>query len=167
MNKGQTIFSGGCMNPPTLHQEFLNTVAAIPPSPEEAVPDRSPRNSLAGLGTLAKRLRDQLKAADMSELSFAKTFLTTLDAKTTRYSADHVFDPKTFETRIPVCVPQPLCMPSSLPVSPTNVSFCLAVHAPKTSFSTTPFTPKNVLSTRCARLHLCRSHSHYSPKIYA
>ena len=90
------------MNPPSLHQEFLNTVAAIPPAQEDTVPDRSPRNSLAGIGNLAKRLREQLKAADMSELSFAKTFLTTLDAKPTKYSSDYVFDPKTFATRIPV-----------------------------------------------------------------
>jgi hypothetical protein len=94
------------MNPPSLHQEFLNTVAAIPPAAEDTVPDRSPQNSLAGVSNLAKRLRDQLKAADMSELSFAKTFLTTLDAKNRKYSSDHVFDPKTFTTRIPVFVPQ-------------------------------------------------------------
>jgi hypothetical protein len=90
------------MTSPSLHQEFLDTVAAIPPAPEETAPDRSPRNSLAGIGNLAKRLRDQLKAADMSELNFAKTFLTSLDVKTTKYPSDHVFDPKTFATRIPV-----------------------------------------------------------------
>jgi hypothetical protein len=95
------------MNPLNLHQESLNTVAATPPAEEDIVPDRSPRNGLAGIGNLAKRLRDQLKAADMSELNFAKTFLTTLDGKTTKYSPDHVFDPKTFATRIPVRVRHP------------------------------------------------------------
>jgi hypothetical protein len=155
------------MNPPTLHQEFLNTFAAIPPAPEDTVPDRSPRNSLAGLGSLAKRLRDQLKAADMSELSFAKTFLTTLDAKNTKYSPNHVFDPKTFQTRIPLCVPESSCMPSSPQASLANTHFCLTVHAPKAFFSAAPSTSKNILNTRRARLHLRHSRSHYTIKVNA
>src|SRR3954447_12676419 len=91
------------MNPPSLHQEFVKTVAAIPPVEEDTTPDQSRRHYLLGIGTLANRLRDQLKAADMSELNFAKSFLTALDAKTTKYPSDHVFDPKTFPPRIPVC----------------------------------------------------------------
>jgi hypothetical protein len=95
------------MNPPSLHQEFVKTVAAIPAVDGDTTPDQSRRHYLAGIGTLANRLRDQLKAADMSELNFAKSFLTALDAKATKYPSDHVFDPKTFPPRIPVCsVPQ-------------------------------------------------------------
>src|SRR5436305_10115492 len=90
------------MNSPSLHQEFVKTLAAIPAAHEDPAPDKSPRQYLAGIGTLANRLRSQLKAADMSELNFAKTFLTALDAKPTKYNSDHVFDPKTFATRIPV-----------------------------------------------------------------
>ena len=92
------------MNSPSLHQEFVKTVAAIPAAHEDPTPDKSPRKYLAGVGTLANRLRDQLKAADMSELNFAKSFLATLDAKSAKYSSDHVFDLKTFATRIPVCI---------------------------------------------------------------
>jgi hypothetical protein len=91
------------MNPPSLHQEFVKTVAAIPAVDGDTTPDQSRRHYLTGIGTLANRLRDQLKAADMSELSFAKSFLTALDAKTTKYPSDHVFDSKTFPLRIPVC----------------------------------------------------------------
>jgi hypothetical protein len=90
------------MNPPSLHQGFARTVAAIPPV-EDTTPDQNRRQYLAGIGTIANRLRDQLKAADMSELNFAKSFLTALDAKTTKYPSDHAFDPKTFPLRIPVC----------------------------------------------------------------
>jgi hypothetical protein len=38
----------------------------------------------------------------MGDLQFAKQFLTSLDNKTTKYQPDHVFDPKTFQMRIPV-----------------------------------------------------------------
>ena len=38
----------------------------------------------------------------MGDLQFAKQFLTSLDNKTTKYQPDHVFDPKTFQLRIPV-----------------------------------------------------------------
>ncbi|ERF76520.1 hypothetical protein EPUS_08912 [Endocarpon pusillum Z07020] len=42
----------------------------------------------------------------MSELNFAKTFLQTLDAKSTKYPPNHVFDAKTFPTRIPFTLPK-------------------------------------------------------------
>jgi hypothetical protein len=42
----------------------------------------------------------------MGELQFAKTFLTTVDSKSTKYQADHVFDPKTFATRVPYTLPK-------------------------------------------------------------
>lgn len=35
----------------------------------------------------------------MTELSFAKTFLTTLDSKPTKLSEDHVEDPKNYPGR--------------------------------------------------------------------
>ena len=43
----------------------------------------------------------------MTELSFAKSFLTTLDSKTIKLQADHAADPKTFEPKGAVSVPHP------------------------------------------------------------
>lgn len=37
--------------------------------------------------------------ATMTELSFAKSFLATLDSRSTKLQADHVADPKTFEPK--------------------------------------------------------------------
>ncbi|KAJ9661622.1 hypothetical protein H2198_001798 [Neophaeococcomyces mojaviensis] len=42
----------------------------------------------------------------MTEVSFAKSFLTTLDNKSTKYQANHIFDPSTFEVRIPFTLPK-------------------------------------------------------------
>ena len=42
----------------------------------------------------------------MTEISFAKTFLTALDNKTTKYQPNHVFDPSTFEVRTPFTLPK-------------------------------------------------------------
>ncbi|KAK5046365.1 hypothetical protein LTR84_008166 [Exophiala bonariae] len=42
----------------------------------------------------------------MGDLAFAKQFLNTLDAKPTKYQADHVFDPKTFQLRVPYTLPK-------------------------------------------------------------
>jgi ubiquitin-like protein 4 len=42
----------------------------------------------------------------MSELNFARSFLTTLDSKATKYQPDHVFNPQTFATRIPFTLPR-------------------------------------------------------------
>lgn len=42
----------------------------------------------------------------MGELQFAKTFLTTVDSKSTKYQPDHVFDPKTFALRSPYTLPK-------------------------------------------------------------
>ncbi|ETN44619.1 uncharacterized protein HMPREF1541_10289 [Cyphellophora europaea CBS 101466] len=42
----------------------------------------------------------------MSELQFAKQFLTSLDAKAVKFQPDHAFDPKTFATRIPYTLPK-------------------------------------------------------------
>lgn len=39
---------------------------------------------------------------DMSELTFAKSFLSSLDSKPQKLPADHVYDLKTFSPRIPV-----------------------------------------------------------------
>lgn len=38
----------------------------------------------------------------MTEVAFAKSFLTTLDSKPTKYQADHVFDVASIGTRTPV-----------------------------------------------------------------
>lgn len=38
----------------------------------------------------------------MTEVAFAKTFLTTLDSKTTKYQPDHVFDVASIGTHTPV-----------------------------------------------------------------
>lgn len=42
----------------------------------------------------------------MTEVSFAKTFLTTLDSKTTKYQPDHTFNPAEFDLRIPFTLPK-------------------------------------------------------------
>ncbi|KAK2763252.1 hypothetical protein FQN54_009888 [Arachnomyces sp. PD_36] len=42
----------------------------------------------------------------MSELSFTKSFLSTLDARPVKLPADHVFDPHTFALRIPFTLPR-------------------------------------------------------------
>jgi hypothetical protein len=38
----------------------------------------------------------------MSELTFAKSFLSLLDARPTKITADHVEDPRTYQARTPV-----------------------------------------------------------------
>ena len=73
----------------------------------------------------------------MTELSFAKTFLTTLDSKPIKLQADHAADPKTFEPKGAVSVPQPpmtnsylwtssLILPSFI----VHPSAHLSTHAP-------------------------------------
>lgn len=54
------------------------------------------------------RLKPEAEAreANMGELQFAKTFLTTVDSKSTKYQPEHVFDPKTFATRVPYTLPK-------------------------------------------------------------
>ncbi|KAK5086160.1 hypothetical protein LTR70_008485 [Exophiala xenobiotica] len=42
----------------------------------------------------------------MTEVSFAKSFLTTLDNKPTKYQQDHIFDPATFGVRVPFTLPK-------------------------------------------------------------
>ncbi|KAK5951060.1 hypothetical protein OHC33_007813 [Knufia fluminis] len=42
----------------------------------------------------------------MTEVSFAKSFLTTLDNKPTKYQQNHIFDPNTFGVRIPFTLPK-------------------------------------------------------------
>ncbi|MCJ1478305.1 hypothetical protein MMC13_006982 [Lambiella insularis] len=51
----------------------------------------------------------------MTELSFAKTFLSTLDSRPIKLPADHAFDPKTFSPKGPVRLPL-LPLPSLPPV---------------------------------------------------
>jgi len=45
--------------------------------------------------------------AKMTELSFAKSFLSTLDSRTIKLQSDHAADPKTFEPKGPVSLPTP------------------------------------------------------------
>ncbi|KAK4944356.1 hypothetical protein LTR10_016242 [Elasticomyces elasticus] len=42
----------------------------------------------------------------MGDLQFAKQFLTSLDNKPTKYQPDQVFDPKTYQMRIPYTLPK-------------------------------------------------------------
>ena len=48
--------------------------------------------------------------ATMTELSFAKSFLSTLDSRTIKLQSDHAADPKTFEPKGPVSLPNPLLL---------------------------------------------------------
>ncbi|KIW68563.1 hypothetical protein PV04_04501 [Phialophora macrospora] len=59
----------------------------------------------------------------MGDLQFAKQFLTSLDNKPTKYQADHVFDPKTFQMRIPYVLPKLSTPPHPPPpkTTPTTV----------------------------------------------
>lgn len=40
----------------------------------------------------------------MSELAFAKSFLSSLDSRPIKIRADHVFDPERVGLRVPVCL---------------------------------------------------------------
>jgi hypothetical protein len=40
----------------------------------------------------------------MSELAFAKSFLSSLDLRPIKIRADHVFDPEQVGLRVPVCL---------------------------------------------------------------
>jgi ubiquitin-like protein 4 len=51
----------------------------------------------------------------MSELQFAKSFLTTLDNKSTKYQPDHIFDPRTTALRVPYTLPRLPHPPHPLP----------------------------------------------------
>lgn len=88
----------------------------------------------------------------MSEIHFAKSFLVTLDAKPSKYSPNHAFDPKSFATRIPFTLPKlphpphPL-YPKSTPSAPP---------APG-STSTAPTISLNLKSSRNPALTLTLS----------
>ncbi|KAK7888412.1 hypothetical protein LTR67_008758 [Exophiala xenobiotica] len=58
----------------------------------------------------------------MGDLQFAKQFLTSLDNKSTKYQADHVFDPKTYQMRIPYTLPKLSCPPHPQPPKTKPVS---------------------------------------------
>lgn len=49
----------------------------------------------------------------MTELSFAKSFLSTLDSRSVKLQADYVADPKNYEPKGPVC-PIVMTKPHSL-----------------------------------------------------
>lgn len=48
----------------------------------------------------------------MSELAFAKSFLSSLDSRPIKLRADHVFDPERVGLRVPVCLLLEFPMPS-------------------------------------------------------
>ncbi|KAL9107435.1 MAG: hypothetical protein Q9227_007632, partial [Pyrenula ochraceoflavens] len=58
----------------------------------------------------------------MSEITYIKTFLTTLDSKPTKYSPDHIFDPKTFPPRVPYTLPKLPTPPHPLPPTSSTTS---------------------------------------------
>ncbi|EXJ92023.1 hypothetical protein A1O3_00573 [Capronia epimyces CBS 606.96] len=60
----------------------------------------------------------------MGDIQFAKQILSSLDNKPNKYPADHVFDPKTFQLRIPYTLPKLSSPPHPQP--------------PKTTASTVP-----------------------------
>ena len=49
----------------------------------------------------------------MSELTFAKAFLSTLDSRPIKLRADHVFDPEQIGLRVPVSA---LILPKNAPI---------------------------------------------------
>ncbi|KAB5582601.1 cell-cycle control medial ring component [Coniochaeta sp. 2T2.1] len=57
----------------------------------------------------------------MTEVSFARTFLSTLDAKPTKIPADHVEDPRSYPSRPPYILPRSH-RPFSAPVSSSSTS---------------------------------------------
>lgn len=66
----------------------------------------------------------------MTEVSFAKTFLSTLDLKTSKYGHDYVFDPVNFELRIPYALPKLPHPQHPLPPKPNDDLSKAAVPAP-------------------------------------
>ncbi|KAJ9602212.1 hypothetical protein H2200_013332 [Cladophialophora chaetospira] len=55
----------------------------------------------------------------MGDLQFAKQFLGSLDNKPTKYQPDHVFDPKTFQLRVPYVLPKLSTPPHPAPPKST------------------------------------------------
>lgn len=54
----------------------------------------------------------------MAEVSFAQTFLTTLDSRPIKLSPDHVEDPRNYPARQPVSLyPSNLALPAPLPTT--------------------------------------------------
>lgn len=58
----------------------------------------------------------------MSELTFTKSFLTNLDSKPQKYSADYVFPPSSFTPRTPFTLPKLPHPPYPLPPQPTTAA---------------------------------------------
>jgi ubiquitin-like protein 4 len=44
------------------------------------------------------------KSADMTELSFARSFLSALDMRPVKLSSDHIADPKQYPAQAAVCL---------------------------------------------------------------
>lgn len=67
---------------------------------------------------------------NMTEVSFAKSFLSTLNSRPTKFSADHVEDPKSYPSRSPVSPSRPFS--STLPTVLTR-QFSLQYTLPRHS----------------------------------
>lgn len=66
----------------------------------------------------------------MTEVSFAKSFLTSLDNKPTKYQPDHIFDPATFGLRVPYVLPKLPTPQHPPPPKPQNDLSKVATPAP-------------------------------------
>jgi hypothetical protein len=76
------------------------------------------------------------ETAKMTELSFAKSFLTTLDAKPSKISAEHVEDPKTYPARGAVRPSFPSLLPCPFPYPPNQTN-----KHPNSTSSPKPLSP--------------------------
>ena len=63
----------------------------------------------------------------MTELSFAKSFLATLDSRPIKLQSDYAADPKTFEPKGPV---MPFSIPPSHYTPPTLTSLTISIPSP-------------------------------------
>ncbi|OAP61530.1 hypothetical protein AYL99_03733 [Fonsecaea erecta] len=77
----------------------------------------------------------------MSDLQFAKQFLTSLDNKPNKYQPDHVFDPQTFQMRLPYTLPKLSTPPH--PPPPKSVPVTAAAPGSQPSTPTLTLTLKS------------------------
>ena len=121
--------------PPRVFRQHLHfasdTISLIPRSHSYPLRGTARLATFALIHALQKLEEKKKREANMTEVSFAKTFLTTLDNKSTKYQPDHIFDPTTFGVRIPVCL-----TPHTVAVQIMLTAF--AVHSSQTPFSPAP-----------------------------
>jgi len=118
---------------------FLQSISRPQPVPRHT--SATCTQSILAAFIFLKRLQElkekERAEANMSELQFAKQFLTTLDSKTTKYQTNHVFDPKTFAVRVPVS-PYNVLPRAESHANPASSSRSRSCHTLNTHFHQRP-----------------------------